>query len=102
MEHRTSRWRHHPVAFHGGVALLLAVVAAVALWAFLGLHWGWWPWLGTWLVSVNLTTLGYYGLDKFQARRGGGRIPEVVLHGLALAGEAWAPWAGCNSFGTRR
>jgi uncharacterized membrane protein YsdA (DUF1294 family) len=86
MEHRTRRQKHHPVGFHAALAIVLAVIATAALWASLGWQWGWWPWLAAWLIGVNLTTLGYYGLDKFQARRGGGRVPEVVLHGLALAG----------------
>ncbi len=35
-----------------------------------------------------------YGLDKRAAVRGGWRIPEVVLHSLALIGGVLGAWAG--------
>ena len=98
MERRTSPRRHHPVPFHGGLATIVSVMTTVAIWASLGWHWGWWPWLGAWLAGVNLTTLGYYGLDKFQARRLGGRVPEVVLHGLAVAGGSLGAVSGMRLF----
>ncbi len=37
-------------------------------------------------LAVNLTTLSAFGLDKHQARCGGGRVPEAVLHMLAAGG----------------
>ena len=40
------------------------------------------------MVAVNFTTFGYYAYDKSQARKlpQGNRIPEAVLHGLAILG----------------
>ena len=37
-------------------------------------------------VGVNLTALLLYGHDKSAARKGAGRVPELVLHLCALAG----------------
>jgi uncharacterized membrane protein YsdA (DUF1294 family) len=35
-----------------------------------------------------------YGIDKRQAERDGWRVPEVLLHGLALIGGVIGAWAG--------
>jgi uncharacterized membrane protein YsdA (DUF1294 family) len=43
-------------------------------------------WLGCWLASVNVVTIGYYGFDKARARGSEGRVPELVLHGLSALG----------------
>ena len=53
---------------------------------------------GIWLVSASLVTFLLYGDDKAQARRGGWRIPEAVLHWLALAGGFPGGWAGRSVF----
>ena len=42
--------------------------------------------LYAYLISINLITLLFYGYDKYQARSNGFRIPEIVLHLLALIG----------------
>jgi len=47
-----------------------------------------------WLAAWSIVTFVGYAIDKAQARRGGWRIPEVVLHGLAIAGGAIGGWAG--------
>ena len=47
-------------------------------------------WLGAWSVATFIA----YGIDKFQARRGGWRIPEKGLHGLAVVGGAIGGWVG--------
>jgi uncharacterized membrane protein YsdA (DUF1294 family) len=39
-----------------------------------------------WLVAANLVTAPVYAWDKHRAVRGGRRVPEAVLLGLALAG----------------
>jgi len=47
-------------------------------------------WLGAWSVATFVA----YLIDKSQARRGGWRIPENGLHGLAVAGGAIGGWVG--------
>ena len=37
-------------------------------------------------VSLNIVTLLTYGCDKMTSQTGGSRVPEVLLHGLALFG----------------
>jgi uncharacterized membrane protein YsdA (DUF1294 family) len=37
-------------------------------------------------ISVNMITLSLYGWDKYQAKRGGHRTAEVVLHMWAFSG----------------
>lgn len=92
-------WRRRPVVFHGLIAFALSLLLAIALWKLLGLSWRWMPWLGAWLFAVNLTTFAYYGFDKFQARReGAGRIPEIVLHALALTGGSVGAVLGMRLF----
>ncbi len=51
-----------------------------------------------WLITATLITFALYGYDKAQARRGGGRVPENVLHGAALAGGVLGGWAGMYIF----
>jgi len=47
-----------------------------------------------WLVAWSIATFVAYVVDKTQARRGGWRIPEIVLHGLAVIGGAIGGWLG--------
>jgi uncharacterized membrane protein YsdA (DUF1294 family) len=51
-----------------------------------------------WLLAVSVTTFAYYGYDKFRARAGSGRVPEVVLHLLALAGGSVGAYLGMRAF----
>jgi uncharacterized membrane protein YsdA (DUF1294 family) len=53
-----------------------------------------WNPLWIWLVAINLVTFIMYGYDKAEAKSGGLRVPEVVLHGLALAGGFLGGWVG--------
>src|SRR5207237_4609380 len=78
---RMSPERRHVVA-----STLLCLLGAVAFfWLTKGRNT--WPvWLGCWLVSVNAVTFAYYGFDKKRARGDGRRVPELVLHGLSVAG----------------
>jgi len=71
---------YKPTQFFLGVGLTLTLALSVALWR-LGL-----AAVYAYLGGVNLATLMFYGYDKHQARAGGLRIPEVVLHGAALLG----------------
>ena len=89
---RRAVTRHFAIAF--GVALALAVGG----WLLLSRTWGWVPWLVAWLVAINLTAFLYYGYDKSRARSGGGRVPELVLHGLACAGGTPGAYVGMHWF----
>jgi uncharacterized membrane protein YsdA (DUF1294 family) len=49
-----------------------------------------------WLAAVNLVTFLEYAYDKMRARTAGRRVPEVILHGLALAGGSPAAYVAMN------
>ena len=64
---------------------------ALFLVCWLVLHWS--PLLA-WLVGWMAVAFAAYGVDKRAAVRGDWRIPEIVLHGLALIGGVIGAWAG--------
>ena len=46
-----------------------------------------WPWYFLWLITINLVSFIFFGLDKIKAKRHSRvRIPEVVLHAFGLLG----------------
>ncbi len=47
-----------------------------------------------WLAGASSVTFIAYGLDKAQSKADGRRVPEIVLHGLALIGGFPGGWAG--------
>ena len=47
-----------------------------------------------WLAIASFVTFLMYGYDKSQAKRKGWRVPEAVLHALALAGGFAGGWMG--------
>jgi uncharacterized membrane protein YsdA (DUF1294 family) len=69
-------------------AALVAVVGILLIWLT-----NWNPIL-IWIIAVSLVTFILYGYDKTQAKMGGMRVPEIVLHGLALAGGFLGGWLG--------
>jgi uncharacterized membrane protein YsdA (DUF1294 family) len=73
--------------------LLLAIVLSIGLGLLLAYLTDW-PLFIIWILSVSVITFLAYGYDKAQAQSGGWRIPEVVLHGLALAGGFLGGWLG--------
>lgn len=94
------RWprRHRTLFFHGSLALVLCASLAAALWLAVSRNWAPLPWLCAWLVAVNVFAFIYYGIDKFQALRQGRRVPELVLHGLAVTGGSPAAYAAMQFF----
>jgi uncharacterized membrane protein YsdA (DUF1294 family) len=50
--------------------------------------------LVAWLVGWSIPAFTMYGIDKRQAQAGGWRVPEAVLHSLALVGGVVGAWAG--------
>jgi uncharacterized membrane protein YsdA (DUF1294 family) len=61
----------------------------VLLWLVLG-----WSPLVAWMAGWTPVAFAAYGIDKRAAVRGGWRIPETVLHGLALVGGVIGAWGG--------
>jgi uncharacterized membrane protein YsdA (DUF1294 family) len=49
------------------------------------------------LVTVNIIAIAFFGVDKFQSKRGGWRIPESRLLMIAFFGPFGA-WAGMLLF----
>jgi uncharacterized membrane protein YsdA (DUF1294 family) len=82
-----------PYKLYGGISIALATVAGAALWWVLRPNL-----LIVWIVALSIATFVMYGVDKLQARRTGLRVPEKVLHVLALLGGAIGGWAGMLLF----
>ena len=57
-----------------------------------------WQFYLIWVVIASGITFLLYGFDKAQSKNGGWHVPEVVLHGLALAGGFPGGWAGRSIF----
>ena len=69
----------------GGIAMITVLALAVILKV---------PLYPAWVAGVSVVTFFAYGYDKGRAVRGGGRVPELVFHALALAGGFPGGWAG--------
>jgi uncharacterized membrane protein YsdA (DUF1294 family) len=95
---RRLHWTRRPERLHGAIGLGCAVLLSLVLFLPFWHHFGWYHLAGAWLAAINLTTFGYYGFDKYRARTGGRRIPEAVLHGLALAGGSAGAWLSMRLF----
>jgi uncharacterized membrane protein YsdA (DUF1294 family) len=61
------------------------------MWMDLRLYW-------IWLAAASGITFLLYGFDKAQSKGRGWRVPEAVLHGLALSGGFPGGWAGRSIF----
>jgi uncharacterized membrane protein YsdA (DUF1294 family) len=61
-------------------------------------HGRWYHVLAAWLAGVNLAAFAYFAFDKFRARKAGCRVPEIVLHGLALGGGSGGAWLAMRCF----
>ena len=66
------------------IIVLLIILALTTTWSF---YW-------IWLVALSVITFLLYGYDKGQAKLGGLRVPEIVLHVLALLGGFPGGWVG--------
>ena len=77
--------------------VLVAAVIAIVLYYLISQQVRWHPYQ-TWLVAWSITAFAFYGWDKMQAQGGGWRVPEIVLHGLALVGGVAGCWAGMLFF----
>lgn len=66
-------------------ALFLVPALALAAWLWRAQDWA--P-LAAWWVACNGCVLPVWAYDKWQAGRGGWRVPEATLHGIAIVGGA--------------
>ena len=66
------------------IIVLLIILALTTTWNF---YW-------IWLIALSIITFLLYGYDKGQAKLGGLRVPEIVLHALALLGGFPGGWLG--------
>lgn len=76
---------------------IVALIACIVLYYALAQQVRWQPYL-IWLAACSITGFAFYGWDKMQSQRGGWRVPELVLHGLALAGGVAGCWLGMLLF----
>ena len=77
--------RNRPALF----GAIIGGIAAFGLLWVLGV-----PALLAWLAGWSVPAFAMYGIDKRQARAGRWRIPEAVLHALALVGGVVGAWIG--------
>jgi uncharacterized membrane protein YsdA (DUF1294 family) len=78
-----------PYALFGGAAIALGLGVTLALIWGVGLNW-----YLAWILAWSVITFAFYGYDKRQAVAQGLRVPEIVLHALALVGGFIGGWAG--------
>ena len=54
-----------------------------------------------WLFAVGIVAIAMFRFDKWQAQRGGQRVPEIVLHMLTVLGGFWGSAIGMLGFRQR-
>ena len=79
--------------WYGAVALLLTIIMIVVIWHTLR-----WQVIVAYFVALNSVTMMYYLWDKMIAPTHIVRVPEVVLHLLALFGGSPAALLGQKLF----
>ncbi len=72
--------KNSPYTIYGITALILTIIFIISF-SSISLSI-----IISYLISINLVTFLYYGFDKMIAGSESVRIPELVLHSLALAG----------------
>ncbi|GAF73666.1 unnamed protein product [marine sediment metagenome] len=84
---------NRPKRYYSLLALILVAVLCAALICFAKLHILW-----SCLISITMVTFLIYGFDKHQAKTNAPRIPEIVLHLLALTGGTLGALTGQLTF----
>lgn len=63
--------------------LFIPIMVALGVMVFLSSPW---PGLPALWLGAGAATLGFYAYDKWMAKAGGWRVPELALHALSMAG----------------
>jgi uncharacterized membrane protein YsdA (DUF1294 family) len=71
------------------LALFLTLLVLVVCLIFLKF-----PLYLAYIAGLTVVTFSFYGYDKIQAKRSAGRVPELVLHWLAILGGCLGGIAG--------
>ncbi len=79
----------NPYKFYFLIAFGILTIIVIAFWKLTAIHPLW-----IYLIAISLLTFCFYGNDKYQAIHQKRRIPELVLHILALAGGSIGALAG--------
>jgi len=87
--HRNDTYLKKPKQAFTLIAMALAAVLGIFLYWFTK----WNPYI-VWVITLSVITFLMYGYDKAQSKVDGQRVPEIVLHGLALAGGFLGGWVG--------
>ena len=83
-----------PKKFYLYVAVLCVFAVAGTLFYYISM-----PLYLLWYLSLTFVAFGLFGFDKMQAKReNAGRVPEITLHGVALAGGFLGILAGRSFF----
>ena len=64
---------------------VIGLGASLVLFLLLEFQTSWW-WYWNWLIAASIVSFVMYGIDKTQAKREGGRVPNAILHLMALVG----------------
>jgi uncharacterized membrane protein YsdA (DUF1294 family) len=80
--------------------LIFGVLAGVALVALFLVLWFStdWAWYFSWPIAATVVAFVFYAIDKGLAKANTKRVPEVVLHLLALAGGFLGALVGMLAF----
>jgi uncharacterized membrane protein YsdA (DUF1294 family) len=84
--------KHDPKRFFFIIAIILTAIVSGLLW-WRHVH----P-VYAYLAGINVITFLFYGYDKRQSRSHKARIPEIILHLLALLGGTPGALLGQLSF----
>lgn len=72
---------HRNYAIFGGLGLLLTAAGFAVLWATTD-----WAFLVNWIIAASVVAFAFYGIDKGLSKTNARRIPEAILHMMALIG----------------
>ncbi len=88
--------RRSPKQTFGGLTIVLVFIVGFAAYTYARQYQL--PRYLVWLVTLSVVTFIWYGFDKGQSKRGGLRVPEIVLQLLAVAGGFPGGWLGMIVF----